>query len=311
MKAVCWMGKKKMEVHDMPDPRLLSKKDAIIEMSWAAGGGGIMASLVGMFAALLTSFYSWRLMFLTFFGTPRWVNSEHIQHALHDAHGHGHDAHAHEDGHDPAAEGAGGEPHVHDTGAPALQEGTGGYHPHESPPFMLIPLIVLSVGAVAAGFVFHGWFIEPDAGERYWRGSIAFREHLMHASHEVPLPVKLSATIVMLLGLLTAWMAYIRSTDVPARFTATFEGLYRFLLNKWYFDELYDLIFVRPAFAIGRLLWHRGDEQTIDRFGPNGSAWLVALGSRWAGRAQTGYLYTYAFVMLIGLTGAVTWAINQ
>ena len=85
--------------------------------------------------------------------------------------------------------------------------------------------------------------------------------------------------------------------------------LYDFLLHKWYFDELYDLIFVRPAFAIGRFLWHRGDEKTIDRFGPNGSAWLVQVGTRAAGRLQTGYVYTYAFVMLIGLTAAVTWVI--
>ena len=176
---------------------------------------------------------------------------------------------------------------------------------------MLVPLVVLSVGAVLAGFVFHGWFIEPSAGEAFWHGSVAFREHLMHSMHEVPLLVKLSATIAMLTGLFVAWQAYIRSTDIPARFTAQFEILYRFLLNKWYFDELYDLLFVRPAFAIGRLLWHRGDERTIDRFGPNGSAAVVALGSRVAMRAQTGYLYTYAFVMLIGLTAAVTWAITR
>ena len=80
-------------------------------------------------------------------------------------------------------------------------------------------------------------------------------------------------------------------------------------MNKWYIDELYNFLFVRPAFAIGRLLWHKGDEGTIDRFGPNGSAWLVQVGSRMAGRVQTGYVYTYAFVMLIGLTAAVTWAI--
>ena len=86
--------------------------------------------------------------------------------------------------------------------------------------------------------------------------------------------------------------------------------LYDFLLHKWYFDELYDLIFVRPAFAIGRFLWHRGDEKTINRFGPDGATWVVQIGSRVANRFQTGYLYTYAFVMLIGLTAAVTWAIG-
>ncbi|MEO7687973.1 MAG: proton-conducting transporter membrane subunit, partial [Sphingomonas sp.] len=269
-------------------------KDAIIEAAWASGQSG--ASVVGMIVALLTSFYSWRLMFLTFWGKPRWAQSEHIQHALHDAHGHD----AHHD--DRAARG-------HDDHAHAHGDGTGGYHPHESPLTILVPLILLSIGAVAAGFVFHGYFIEPTAGETYWKGSIAFREHLMHAVHDVPLGVKLSATIAMLVGLWTAWMMYIRSPGFPAALAEQFRVVYGFLLNKWYFDELYDLLFVKPAFAIGRLFWHRGDEKTIDRFGPNGSAWVVALGSRVAGRVQTGYVYTYAFVMLLGLTGVVTWAI--
>jgi NADH-quinone oxidoreductase subunit L len=287
-------------------------KDAIIEVSWAAGSP--VASMVGVFAALLTSFYSWRLMFLTFWGTPRWAASEHIQHAIHDAHGHDHgDAHAHghDDAHhpDPAGEGAGDAPSVHARDAHEVPTGTGGYHPHESPLPMLIPLIVLSIGAVAAGFVFHGWFIEPEAGERFWRGALAFNEHLMHEMHQVPLLVQLSATIVMLTGFVIAWACYIRAPETPAKMADTFEPIYKFLLNKWYFDELYHFLFVRPAFAIGRLLWHRGDEQTIDRFGPNGSAWLVQAGARVAGRVQTGYVYTYAFVMLIGLTAAVTWAI--
>jgi NADH-quinone oxidoreductase subunit L len=247
-------------------------KDAILEVSWAAGESG--AFWVGTIAALLTSFYSWRLMFLTFWGQPRWAGSEHIQHAVHDAHGHGHD--------DPAHEDAGHSPHAHERDVREVVTGTAGYHPHESPLPMLIPLIVLSLGAVFAGFVFHHWFIEPEAGETFWRGSIAFNEHLMHAMHEVPLLVKLAATIAMLID---------------------------FVAHKWYFDELYKLLFVRPAFAIGRLLWHRGDEGTIDRLGPNGSAWVVQLSSRVAGRVQTGYLYTYAFVMLIGLTAAATWVI--
>jgi NADH-quinone oxidoreductase subunit L len=281
-------------------------KDAIIESAWAAGQPGVW--FVGVLVALLTSFYSWRLMFLTFWGKPRWTGSEHIQHAIHDAHGHGahgHDAHGHGDA---AHEDAGHAPSAHhgDHHAP---EGTGGYHPHESPAPMLVPLLVLSVGAIAAGFVFHGFFIEPTAGETFWRGALAFREHLMHAMHEVPVWVKLSASVAMLLGLFTAWVSYIRSPDLPGKVAGQFRVLYDFLLHKWYFDELYDLIFVRPAFAIGRFLWHRGDEKTIDRFGPNGSAWVVSLGSRVAGRLQTGYVYTYAFVMLIGLTAAVTWAI--
>lgn len=290
-------------------------KDAILEVAWASGRGQ-GAFWVGTFAALLTSFYSWRLMFLTFWGKPRWAGSEHIQHAVHDAHGHGHDPVHDADDHAAEAHGggmahedAGHSPHAHGPDAEEVPTGTGGYHPHESPLVMLIPLIVLSLGAVFAGFVFHHWFIEPEAGETFWRGSLFFNEHLMHEMHAVPLMVKLAATIVMLIGLFGAWMAYIRRTDLPKRFTTTFDALYDFIAHKWYFDELYHLLFVRPAFAIGRLLWHKGDEGTIDRFGPNGSAWVVALSSRVAGRVQTGYVYTYAFVMLIGLTAAATWVI--
>jgi NADH-quinone oxidoreductase subunit L len=286
-------------------------KDAIVEAGWAAGEPGVW--FVAVLVAAITSFYSWRLMFLTFWGQPRWAASEHIQHALHDAHGHDdHHAHAADAHHGEAAEEhAGGEPDEHARGHDEVRTGTGGYHPHESPWSMLVPLILLSIGAIAAGFAFHEAFIEPESGEHFWRGAIAFREHLMHEMHEVPTAIKLSATIAMLLGLGSAWYAYIRNPSFPGGFAEQFGIGYRFLLHKWYFDELYHLLFVRPAFAIGRLLWHRGDEQTIDRFGPNGSAWLVQAGSRAAIRLQTGYVYTYAFVMLIGLTAAVTWAISR
>ena len=282
-------------------------KDAILETAYAAGGASRLAFWVGVFAALLTSFYSWRLMFLTFWGKPRWAGSEHIQHAVHDAHGHSHDAH----NDDPAAEDAGHTTDAHAPGAHEVKHGTAGYHPHESPVVMLIPLIVLSLGAVFAGFAFNHWFIQPESNAAFWNNAIAFDEHLMHAMHEVPLWVKLSATVVMLTGLLIAWLAYIRSPDFPAKFAEMFRVLYAFLLNKWYFDELYNVVFVKPAFAIGRFFWKRGDEGTIDRFGPNGSAALVGFGARLAGRVQTGYLYTYAFVMLLGLTAAVTWAMTR
>jgi NADH-quinone oxidoreductase subunit L len=266
-------------------------KDAIIEAAFANGtDAGLIAFAVGVFAALLTSFYSWRLVFLTFFGRPRWAGSEHIQHAVHGDH-HDHPADEHGDSsHGP----------VH---AP---EGTAGYHPHESPWSMLAPLLLLSVGAVFAGWAFTHFFLDEEA---FWAGSIAYDAHLMHAMHEVPLWVKLSATVAMIVGLLVALWAYVWDTSVPRRFTDTFGGLYQFLLNKWYFDELYHLIFIRPAFAIGRFFWKRGDEGTIDRFGPNGAAALVAGTSRVSARLQSGYVYTYAFVMLIGLAGLATWAI--
>jgi NADH-quinone oxidoreductase subunit L len=266
-------------------------KDAIIEAAFASGtqAGGV-AFAVAVFAALLTSFYSWRLMFLTFFGKPRWSQSEHIQHAAHD-HGHGHDDH---------------HGHAHDE-----DDGTLGYHPHESPLPMLVPLIVLTMGAIFAGYVWHTPFLDAEKGVAFWQGSIAFDTHLMHAMHEVPLLVKLSATIVMILGLALAWWAYIKDTSVPARFTATFPAIYRFLLNKWYWDELYNLIFVKPSFWFGRLFWKKGDEGTIDRFGPHGAAEVVLQGSRLAVRFQTGYLYSYAFVMLLGLVGLATWAMTR
>jgi NADH-quinone oxidoreductase subunit L len=259
-------------------------KDAILEAAFASGKeAGQFAFWVGVTAALMTSFYSWRLIFLTFFGKPRWAGSEHIQHAVHDDH-HGHDDHAHGHAH-------------HD-------DGTAGYHPHESPLSMLIPLGVLTLGAVFAGWVFSHGFLESA---EFWGGSLFYNEHLMHAMHEVPLWVKLSATIVMLIGLSGAWYAYIRNPEFPAKVVGQIDVLYRFVYNKWYFDELYNFLFVRPAFWLGDKFWKLGDIGIIDRFGPNGAAWTVQQGTRFAQKVQSGYLYSYALVMLLGLTAAITW----
>jgi NADH-quinone oxidoreductase subunit L len=298
-------------------------KDALIEAAYARGttAGGI-AYFVGVSAALLTSFYSWRLVFLTFFGEPRWVGSEHIQHAIHDAHGHhGHDHDEHhaaahgehvqehraDADHEAPDEGAGAEPSTDSRGAEDMPKGTGGYHPHESPLTMLIPLVVLSIGAVFAGFVFATPFIGAGA-TAFWHGSLAFSTEFAESMERVPLLVKLSASIVMALGFLIALWAYVLDRSLPARFAGAARGLYAFLLNKWYFDELYDLIFVRPAFALGRLFWKAGDQGTIDRFGPNGAAWVVEKGAIVSRKLQSGYVYTYALVMLLGLAAAATWA---
>jgi NADH-quinone oxidoreductase subunit L len=273
-------------------------KDGILEAAFAAGGGGQIAFWVGIFAALLTSFYSWRLVFLTFYGKPRWEESEHIQHAVHGEHHdypsdeHAGDDHAHADAHHHGASG----------------DGTAGYHPHESPISMLIPLGVLSLGAVFAGIVFAHPFIYPEEGLAFWNGSIAFDEHLMHAAHEVPTWVKWTPFTVMAIGLFLAWNSYVRNTTLPARFVAQFRLLHQFLYNKWYFDELYNILFVKPAFWIGRFFWKKGDEGTIDRFGPDGAAALVQGGTRLAVRLQSGYVYGYAFVMLLGLVGLASWA---
>jgi NADH-quinone oxidoreductase subunit L len=265
-------------------------KDAILEAAYARhNGAGQFAFWAGAIAALLTSFYSWRLMFLTFWGKPRWEQSEHIQHAVHDDHGHGHGDHAHD--------------HHH---AHASHDGTAGYHPHESPVSMLLPLGILSLGAVLAGFVFHHQFID---GAAFWNGSIFYNEDLIHAMHGVPLWVKLTATAVMLIGLAGAYVAYIAKPDIPGKFVATFSGLHNFVYRKWYFDELYDAILVKPAFALGRAFWQLGDVGTIDRFGPNGIAAVVQRSSVAAKSIQSGYVYTYALIMLLGLVAAVTYVL--
>ncbi len=259
-------------------------KDAILEAAFARGTQlSAFAFAVGIFAALLTSFYSWRLMFLTFYGKPRWEQSEHIQHAVHDAHAHG----------------------DHDSG-----DGTAGYHPHESPLSMLVPLGVLAIGAVMAGFVFHGAFISEGEGA-FWKGSLAFSEHLIHAMHEVPEWVKWAPFGVMLTGFAIAYYGYIANPGFPAACARQFGPLYRFLLNKWYWDELYAAVFIRPAMAVGRVFWKVGDVGIIDRFGPNGAAWIVAQSSRAAVKLQSGFLYSYALVMLVGLVGAVSWVIAR
>lgn len=250
-------------------------KDAILEVAFARGTDlGMFAFWMGVTAALLTSFYSWRLMFLTFWGKPRWIESEHIQHT------------------------------VHKTPEEAGEDTTGGYKPHESPIVMLIPLVLLSVGAIAAGQVFAPSFLD-DAS--FWAGSIFYNEALIHAMHAVPYWVKYSAFVVMLLGLLGAWMAYIKDTSIPGKFVEQFRYVHQFVSNKWYFDELYDAIFVKPAFWIGRKLWIIGDQGIIDRFGPNGAAWVVEKGAIAAKKVQSGYLYSYALIMLLGLVAAITW----
>ena len=258
-------------------------KDAILEAAFARGTtSSTIAFWAGVSAALLTSFYSWRLMFLTFWGKPRWIESEHIQHS------------------------------VHKTPEEAGEDTTGGYNPHESPKSMLIPLIVLSIGAVFAGQVFAPSFIDGSAeavNGAFFAGSIYFNENLIHALHGVPYWVKYSAFVVMVLGFVGAYIAYIAKPDIPAKFVATFGALHNFVFRKWYFDELYDAIFVKPAFWLGRQFWKLGDIGFIDRFGPNGIAAVVQRGSAAAKVIQSGYLYTYALIMLLGLIAAVTYVL--
>ena len=186
-------------------------KDAIIESAFASGSvSGTVAYFIGVFAALLTSFYSWRLIFLTFFGKARWAGSEHIQHAVH---------HVHEDAGEIASDHDSAPDHV-----VKAKEGTAGYHPHESPWTILVPLAILSLGAMFAGYLFNHPFIQPEGGPEFWRGSVAFDEHLAHAMHDVPGLVKWSPFIVMLIGLGLAYRNYIAKPDAPAAFVAHVPG---------------------------------------------------------------------------------------
>jgi NADH-quinone oxidoreductase subunit L len=275
-------------------------KDAIIEVAYARGTEVAgFAFWMGVFAALLTSFYSWRLVFLTFFGKARWAESEHIQHAVH----HGHDD---PDEANPAVQEHAGHDAAHHVPDPHHGDGTGGYHPHESPLTMLIPLGLLSIGAIAAGQVFAPAFLDSEG---FWQGAIFYNAELIHAMHEVPWLVKYAAFIVMVLGFVIAWYGYIRNTRFPDLVAEQLGPVYRFVYNKWYFDELYNVLFVRPAFWFGRKFWKVGDEGIIDRFGPDGAAWAVAQGTVGAKRLQSGFLNTYALWMLVGLVAAITWVL--
>ena len=229
-------------------------KDAVIESAYAADWGFAFWLLV--IAALCTSFYSWRLAFMTFHGTPR-ADSETMSHV------------------------------------------------HESPNVMLIPLYVLAVGAIAAGFVFKDYFIGHHYRE-FWGSSVADNE-IMHLFHEVPKWVVWSPFVAMVLGFALAWLFYIRNTALPKALAAQHEPLYKFLLNKWYFDELYDLVFVRPAMWLGRFFWKKGDGFLIDGFGPDGVSTAVNDVTRGVVRLQTGYLYHYAFAMMIGIAALISW----
>jgi len=281
-------------------------KDAIIEASYASDRyGAFYAFVLITFAAGLTSFYSWRLVFMTFFGEAHWdaahtenagVTSAHgaaahleptNDHASASHGGHGHDDHGHAD-------------HGHDDHAHALD-------PHESPMVMLIPLIVLATGAIFAGLAFRGFFIGEEQAN-FWKGALFYGpdNHILHEMHEVPAFVSSLPFWMMSGGFLVAAYAYVIKPGAAAGWADTNPLLYKFLLNKWYFDELYNLIFVRPAFWIGRLFWKGGDGAIIDRLGPDGVSALVIDVTRRAVKLQSGYIYHYAFAMLIGVAALMT-----
>ena len=257
-------------------------KDAIIEAAFASQRpGAVYAFMLVVIAALFTSFYSWRLVFLTFFGQAKWKNGP-------DGHGHG--------AHDQAAAAGHG-----DVGHHAV-------HPHESPNVMLIPLYVLALGSLFAGLLFKDAFIGENAAA-FWRSSLHYAQSnkILEDMHHIPGWVALIATVMMLLGLVIATWMYVFAPGSADRLADRHRPLYKFLLNKWYFDELYDIVFVRPAFWIGRLFWRGGDGKIIDGLGPDGvSARVIDVAGRVV-RLQTGYLYHYAFAMLIGVAAFITW----
>jgi NADH-quinone oxidoreductase subunit L len=179
-------------------------------------------------------------------------------------------------------------------------------HAHESPWVMLVPLIFLAAGSILAGFPFKEIFAGHNV-EEFFRESVKLAPGVIEDMHRVPFLVGLLPTIMMAVGLLVAWQFYIRRPDLPEGLAQQQQLLYKFLLNKWYFDEIYDFLFVRPAFWLGRLLWRGGDGWLIDGFGPDGvSARVIDVTNRVI-RLQSGYLYHYAFAMLIGVAALITW----
>jgi len=291
-------------------------KDAIIESAFAGGtGAATYAFWALVIAAMFTSFYSWRLIFLTFYGEQR--GDKHTHDHAHESPwtmlvplgvlalgavfagmiwfkpffgdhdtvnkfygvpthyaaeaGHGEDSHG-DDGHSEEAKADDhGDSHGEDAKADEHGDAVAGWTPGS--------------GAV---------FTHPT-------------NHVMDDAHHAPKWVKVSPFIAMLLGFITAWMFYIRRPDWPARLAANQQILYQFLLNKWYFDEIYEVLFIRPARWLGHFLWKKGDGRVIDG-GLNGLAMgIVPFFTKLAGRAQSGYIFTYAFFMVIGIVALVTW----
>jgi len=232
-------------------------KDAIIESAYASHNPfAFYGFLMTVFAALLTSFYSWRLIFKTFFGEPH--DQEHYEAA------------------------------------------------HEAPLWMLVPIGVLAAGSILSGFPFKELFAGHGV-EEFFRDSVKMHPHIIEDMHHIPEAIAYLPTVMMAIGAYISYVFYIRRPYLPVELARQQPLLYQFLLNKWYFDELYDLIFVRPAKWIGYQLWKKGDGFVIDGFGPDGVSARVLDITRNVVKIQTGYLYHYAFAMLIGVAGLITW----
>ena len=279
-------------------------KDAVIESAWAGTGGGYAFWML-LIAAMFTSFYSWRLMFLTFYGEPR--GDKHTHDHAHESpmvmliplgilalgavfsgmiwykSFFGSDADVNKffgiqshysetvkDGHSDDEHGS--DDHGDDH---AAKDDHGGEHTGHVAP----------TGAI---------FMAPN-------------NHVLHDAHYAPKWVKVSPFVAMLIGFVMAMWFYIWNPEMPKRWAEAQRPLYLFLLNKWYFDEIYDAIFVRPAQALGRFLWKRGDENTIDGTINGVAMGIIPFFTRLAGRAQSGYIFTYALAMVLGIVVLITW----
>ena len=177
---------------------------------------------------------------------------------------------------------------------------------HEAPLWMLVPIGVLAAGSILAGFPFKELFAGHGV-EEFFRESVKMHPHIIEEMHHIPESIAFLPTVMMALGFVVSYIFYVRRPYVPVELANQHQMLYQFLLNKWYFDELYDLIFVRPAKWLGRFLWKVGDGKIIDGFGPDGVSARVLDVTRNVVKLQTGYLYHYAFAMLIGVAGLITW----
>jgi NADH-quinone oxidoreductase subunit L len=255
--AIMWIGS--LALAGVPFFAGYYSKDIILESAWGAHSAvGWYSYTMGIIAALLTAFYSWRLIYMTFHGAPK--ADEKVM-----------------------------------------------AHVHESPKVMTIPLMVLAVGSIFAGILAYDSFV-GEGMKLFWAGAIASPAHgALEAAHHAPFVIKALPTLIAVIGIAIATLAYVMMPALPGWFAARFRGLYRFLLNKWYFDELYDRLFVQPTLALGRGFWKSGDGALIDGVGPDGIAAATRYLARRAGALQTGYVYHYAFAMLIGVAALVTW----
>lgn len=180
-------------------------------------------------------------------------------------------------------------------------------HVHESPAVMWVPLVVLVIGSLIAGAAGYHLFV-GDGWQGFWREAIyiAPGNTALEDAHLVPFWVKASPLVVGLAAIALAWWVYLARPGTAGRIAGAVAPLYRFSLNKWYFDELYERVFIRPAFYLGQGFW-RTDAEVIDGVGPDGVAAMTGRLARFASWLQSGYVYHYAFAMLIGVVCLVTW----